>query len=76
MMISKGTKLHCEHCGKVLNEIVRDLPDSAPIRTTDEFLKIRVGVVNQKVGGIKQTCTACKKESDIYWLILEVLYKG
>ena len=74
--IPKGTKLHCEHCGKVLNKIIKDLPDNERIRNTDEYLKYKVDVPNQRVGGIRQTCKACGKESDIYRLILEVLHAG
>ena len=75
MMIPKGIKLHCEHCGRVINTITKDLSDSEPIRNADDFLRHKVGVMDQKVGGIKQMCV-CTKESDIYRLILEVLHAG
>jgi len=74
--IPKGTKLNCEHCGKFLNKITKDLPDSTPIRHTDDYLKIKVGVPGQKIGAIRQVCKACGEESDLYRLILEVLHKG
>ena len=72
-MIPKGTKLYCEYCGKILNKIIKDLPDNEAIRNTDNYLKIKVGVPSQGVGGVSQTC-ACGKKSDLYRLILEVLH--
>ena len=74
-MIPKGTKLHCEHCGLLINVIIKDLPDSTPIRDTDDYLKHKVGVPGQRAGGIKQVCF-CRKESDIYRVILEILHKA
>ena len=76
-IIPKGTKLHCEHCGEVLNEIIKDLPDNELIRKTDEYLKYEIkGLGSQRAPGIMQRCIPCDKESDLYRLILEVLHAG
>lgn len=73
-MIPKGTKLHCTHCGKVISEFIKDLPNCEEVRNVRQYLKkshTLIGVVDRFAFDMQ--CKGCEGVFNLYNLIMEEL---